>query len=65
MKYRFTDSLAAHLGCDPGITRSYGMPGFRLFAGVIWTEAGRALPARIEPPPAPVCPQGPEDMDGF
>ncbi|MBN1206473.1 MAG: tandem-95 repeat protein [Myxococcaceae bacterium] len=70
MKYRFTDSLAAHLGGGPGLTRGYGTPGFRLFAGLRWTEAQRAAPPRFEPPPpppppAPVCPQGPEDMDGF
>ncbi|MDY7231400.1 Ig-like domain-containing protein [Hyalangium rubrum] len=66
LKYRFSDALAAHLGGGPGITRGYGTPGFRLFAGVIWTETERALPARIEaPPPAPACPQGPEDVDGF
>jgi outer membrane protein OmpA-like peptidoglycan-associated protein len=68
MKYRFSDSLAAHLGGGPGLTRGYGTPGFRLLAGVIWTETEKAAPARIEPPPpAPVkvCPQGPEDMDGF
>ncbi|MBN1210724.1 MAG: OmpA family protein [Myxococcaceae bacterium] len=64
MKYRFTDTLAAHLGGGPGLTRGYGTPGFRLFAGVIWTEGERAAPVR-EAPPAPVCPQGPEDMDGF
>ncbi|HEX8436905.1 Ig-like domain-containing protein, partial [Archangium sp.] len=66
LKYRFSESLAAHLGGGPGLTRGYGTPGFRLFAGLIWTEAERAAPARREPPPAaPVCPRGPEDLDGF
>ena len=67
MKYRFSDALAAHVGAGPGLTRGYGTPGFRLFAGVIWTEAPPAALARVEPPPAvaPVCPQGPEDLDGF
>jgi uncharacterized protein (TIGR03382 family) len=66
LKYHFSNAVAAHLGGGPGITRGYGTPGFRLFAGVIWTEAERAIPARIEPPPpAPACPQGPEDVDGF
>ncbi|MFL5346249.1 MAG: Ig-like domain-containing protein, partial [Hyalangium sp.] len=67
LRYHLTDSLAAHLGGGPGITRGYGTPGFRMFAGVIWTEAERAVPARVEPPPPPakVCPYGPEDLDGF
>jgi uncharacterized repeat protein (TIGR01451 family) len=66
VKYHFTDKLAAHVGGGPGLTRGYGTPGFRLFAGVVWTEATRAVPARLEPPPAaPSCPQGPEDQDGF
>ncbi|KFE68687.1 Ig-like domain-containing protein [Hyalangium minutum] len=68
MKYRFSDALAMHLGGGPGLTRGYGTPGFRVLAGVIWTETEKAAPARVEPPPPPpvkVCPQGPEDMDGF
>ncbi|WP_224372498.1 Ig-like domain-containing protein [Hyalangium versicolor] len=66
MRYRFTDSLAAHVGGGPGITRGYGTPGFRLFAGVIWTDQEPTQPARVEPPPpAKVCPEGPEDVDGF
>jgi uncharacterized repeat protein (TIGR01451 family) len=66
VKYRFSDALAAHAGGGPGLTRGYGTPGFRLFAGLIWTEAKSAPPARVEPPPAaPVCPLGPEDKDGF
>jgi uncharacterized protein (TIGR03382 family) len=70
LRYRISDSLAAHLGGGPGITRGYGTPGFRVLAGIVWTEAERAVPARIEPPPPPpspakVCPLGPEDMDGF
>jgi outer membrane protein OmpA-like peptidoglycan-associated protein len=68
VKYHFSDALSAHVGGGPGLTRGYGTPGFRLFAGLLWTEAMRAVPARIEPPPpppAPVCPQGPEDLDGF
>jgi outer membrane protein OmpA-like peptidoglycan-associated protein len=65
LKYRFTEAVAAHLGGGPGLTRGYGTPGFRMFAGVIWTEAQKVIPARVEPPPPPVCPQGPEDVDGF
>jgi uncharacterized repeat protein (TIGR01451 family)/uncharacterized protein (TIGR03382 family) len=68
VKYHFTDMLAAHVGGGPGLTRGYGTPGFRLFAGVVWTEATRAVVARVEPPPpapAPACPLGPEDVDGF
>ncbi len=55
MSYRFTDSLAAHLGGGPGITRGYGTPGFRLFAGVIWTEAERPSPLAPSRPRPPRC----------
>jgi uncharacterized protein (TIGR03382 family) len=65
LKYHFSDAVAAHLGGGPGLTRGYGTPGFRMFAGVIWTQAERVIPTRVEPPPAPVCPRGPEDVDGF
>ncbi|HLL04580.1 MAG TPA: Ig-like domain-containing protein [Myxococcaceae bacterium] len=50
VKYRFTDSLAAHLGGGQGLTRGYGTPDFRLLAGISWTQqAGEAAPARPEP----------------
>ncbi|HLL03803.1 MAG TPA: Ig-like domain-containing protein [Myxococcaceae bacterium] len=65
LKYHFSDAVAAHLGGGPGLTRGYGTPGFRMFAGVIWTQAERVIPTRVEPPPLPVCPRGPEDVDGF
>ncbi|QRN95134.1 tandem-95 repeat protein [Archangium violaceum] len=53
LRYHFTDSLAAHLGGGPGITRGYGTPAFRLFAGIAWTEARHVEPVRTEPPPPP------------
>jgi uncharacterized repeat protein (TIGR01451 family) len=67
LRYRFTDALAAHLGGGPGLTRGYGTPGFRLFAGIRWTDAERREPERAAPPPPPVkeCPRDPEVLDGF
>ncbi|MCY1074729.1 Ig-like domain-containing protein [Archangium lansingense] len=78
VQYRFSPGLAAHVGGGPGITRGYGTPGFRLFAGVDWTQPGERTPAQPATPPAPVdtdkdgvtddkdqCAQGPEDLDGF
>jgi outer membrane protein OmpA-like peptidoglycan-associated protein len=59
LKYRFNDSLAAHVGAGPGLTRGYGTPGFRVLAGVAWTGASPAAPR------AAACTQGPEDLDGF
>ncbi|WP_043401602.1 OmpA family protein, partial [Archangium violaceum] len=78
VQYRFSPGLAAHVGGGPGLTRGYGTPGFRLFAGLDWTQPGERAPAPPPAPPAPVdtdadgvtddkdqCAQGPEDMDGF
>ncbi|WNG55016.1 OmpA family protein [Archangium gephyra] len=78
VQYRITPGLAAHVGGGPGLTRGYGTPGFRLFAGVDWTQPGERAPAPPPAPPAPAdsdadgvtddkdqCAQGPEDMDGF
>jgi opacity protein-like surface antigen len=49
VKYRLTHGLAVHVGGGPGITRGYGTPRFRLFAGLLWTEEGRVLSTRLEP----------------
>ncbi|WP_148273220.1 Ig-like domain-containing protein [Stigmatella aurantiaca] len=60
LKYFFSEQLSAHVGAGPGLTRGYGTPAFRILAGVNWTAKPRA-----KPEPAPVCPLGPEDKDGF
>ncbi|MDC0709579.1 Ig-like domain-containing protein [Stigmatella sp. ncwal1] len=79
VKYRFLNAFDAHVGGGPGFTRGYGTPEFRIVAGVSnWSLGGRKAPASkpveppVEPPvavlkqePVPVCPQGPEDLDGF
>ncbi|QRN95703.1 OmpA family protein [Archangium violaceum] len=72
VQYRINPGLAAHVGGGPGITRGYGTPGFRVFAGIDWTQPGEHAP----PPPANAdgdvladdqdkCPTGAEDVDGF
>ncbi|WP_326522500.1 OmpA family protein [Archangium lipolyticum] len=72
VQYRINPGLAAHVGGGPGITRGYGTPGFRVFAGIDWTQPGEHAP----PPPANTdgdaltddqdkCPAGAEDVDGF
>jgi outer membrane protein OmpA-like peptidoglycan-associated protein len=62
LRYRVMDGLMAHVGGGPGLTRGYGTPNFRLFAGLGWTpEAPRAAAVAS----APVCKFGPEDFDGF
>jgi outer membrane protein OmpA-like peptidoglycan-associated protein len=73
--YKLTDGLKAHVGGGPGLTRGYGTPGFRLFAGIDWTQPGQQAPP---PPPPPAdtdgdgltddrdtCPTQAEDKDGF
>ncbi|MDC0712099.1 Ig-like domain-containing protein [Stigmatella sp. ncwal1] len=62
LKYFFSEQLSSHVGAGPGLTRGYGTPAYRILAGVNWTAKPRAKP---EPTPAPVCPLGPEDKDGF
>jgi len=59
VRYRIQDGLMAHVGGGPGLTRGYGTPGFRLFAGIGWTQPGKPAPvARPAPVPMPV------DTDG-
>ncbi|MFY0525600.1 Ig-like domain-containing protein [Archangium gephyra] len=78
VQYRISPGLAAHVGGGPGLSRGYGTPGFRLFAGLDWTQPGERAPAQPATPPAPAdtdkdgvaddkdqCAQGPEDLDGF
>ncbi|QRK11261.1 OmpA family protein [Archangium violaceum] len=56
VQYRVRDGLLAHVGGGPGLTRGYGTPGFRLFAGIDWTQPGeRARLSRPLPPPAPLA----------
>ncbi|WNG44405.1 OmpA family protein [Archangium minus] len=76
LQYRINPGLAAHVGGGPGITRGYGTPGFRIFAGLDWTQPGERAPT------APIdtdgdgigagtadiqdkCPNEAEDPDGF
>jgi outer membrane protein OmpA-like peptidoglycan-associated protein len=48
------------VGAGPGLTRGYGTPGFRVFAGLGWTtQAPQAAPMAL------ACAQGAEDVDGF
>ncbi|HEX5748338.1 MAG TPA: OmpA family protein [Archangium sp.] len=50
VQYRVRDGLLAHVGGGPGLTRGYGTPGFRVFAGIDWTQPGeRTRSARTEP----------------
>ncbi len=65
VKYRFTDSLAAHLGGGPGLTHGYGTPSFRFLAGIRWTAKAEAASTRKESSPPSEYPHGSEDMDSF
>jgi large repetitive protein len=66
LKYRFTEGFSAHVGAGPGLSRGYGTPTYRVFAGLMWT-AGSGTRAAPRPLPvvASVCAYGPEDKDGF
>ncbi|AKJ07812.1 putative repeat protein (TIGR01451 family)/fimbrial isopeptide formation D2 family protein [Archangium gephyra] len=59
VQYRVRDGLLAHVGGGPGLTRGYGTPGFRVFAGIDWTQPGERAPApRTQPiaeAPVPVA----------
>ncbi|MGE6763151.1 adventurous gliding motility protein AgmC [Corallococcus interemptor] len=60
LKYRAPTGLSAQVGAGPGLTHGYGTPTFRVLASVAYSTPERA-PAQ----PRPVCPEGPEDFDGF
>jgi uncharacterized protein (TIGR03382 family) len=63
VRYRISNSIAAHLGGGPGLSQGYGTPGFRVFAGVAWVAPeGRAAP-EPEPKPEPKL-APPPDTDG-
>ena len=54
LQYRFTPGLAGHIGGGPGLTRGYGTPGFRVFAGLDWGQPGERQQRAEEPAPAPM-----------
>ncbi|WP_244981472.1 adventurous gliding motility protein AgmC [Corallococcus exercitus] len=60
LKYRGLTGLSAQVGAGPGLTHGYGTPTFRVLASV-----GYSTPERAPAQPRPVCPEGPEDFDGF
>jgi large repetitive protein len=70
LHYRFTPGLSGHVGGGPGLTRGYGTPAFRVFAGIDWHQPGeRTAPAqRSEPAPDPAPAPAPTsvgtDTDG-
>jgi len=37
LQYRLNDWLRVHVGGGPGLSRGYGTPSFRLFAGIGWS----------------------------
>ncbi|NNC02241.1 OmpA family protein [Corallococcus exiguus] len=59
LKYRAPTGLSAQVGAGPGLTHGYGTPTFRVLASVAYSAPERAAE------PRPVCPEGPEDFDGF
>ncbi|KFE60960.1 internalin [Hyalangium minutum] len=56
VKYRVTDSLAAHLGGGPGLSQGYGTPGIRVFAGLAYvapTSRSEQPAPKVEAKPVP------------
>jgi uncharacterized repeat protein (TIGR01451 family) len=66
LQYRFSPGLSAHVGGGPGLTRGYGTPAFRVFAGLDWHQPGERAPAApaATPTPTPAAPAAPADTDG-
>jgi uncharacterized protein (TIGR03382 family) len=65
VKYRLSDAIAAHLGGGPGLSKGYGTPNFRVFAGLAWVAPEGKSEPRPEPQPAPPpAPAPPKDTDG-
>jgi outer membrane protein OmpA-like peptidoglycan-associated protein len=77
LQYRLFGTVGITFGGGKGLTRGYGTPDWRLFAGVTWDP----VPPRAPPPPEETmervvpdgvtavveraCTLGPEDLDGF
>ncbi|ADO69731.1 VcbS repeat protein [Stigmatella aurantiaca DW4/3-1] len=40
VRFRFAEAFLAHLGGGPGLSRGYGTPGFRAFAGLMYVAPG-------------------------
>jgi uncharacterized protein (TIGR03382 family) len=65
VKYRISDAIAAHLGGGPGLSKGYGTPGFRVFAGLAWVAPEGKSEPKPEPLPEPApAPKPPADTDG-
>ncbi|ATB36096.1 hypothetical protein CYFUS_001510 [Cystobacter fuscus] len=58
LQYRFSPGLSAHVGGGPGLTRGYGTPAFRVFAGIDWHQPGER--ASAAPKAAPTDEAAPE-----
>ena len=76
LRYGLKDGLAVHVGGGAGLSRGYGTPGFRVFAGLGWSQPGSRGPPPPPPPPPDTdndgvkddqdaCMHSPEDVDGF
>ncbi|OJH42141.1 hypothetical protein BON30_02685 [Cystobacter ferrugineus] len=53
LQYRFSPGLSAHVGGGPGLTRGYGTPAFRVFAGIDWHQPGERASAAPAAAPTP------------
>ncbi|EPX57790.1 putative internalin [Cystobacter fuscus DSM 2262] len=58
LQYRFSPGVSAHVGGGPGLTRGYGTPAFRVFAGIDWHQPGER--ASAAPKATPVEETAPE-----
>lgn len=65
VKYRFMDSLAAHLGMGTGLSHGYGTPRFRVVVGLMWTETEASASARRERASSSMRSEDPEENEGF
>ncbi|MCG8421202.1 MAG: OmpA family protein, partial [Proteobacteria bacterium] len=56
LEYSGLGDFVLAVWAGPGLTRGYGTPDFRVVAGLTYQR---------RPKPPPLCPHGPEDIDGY
>jgi fimbrial isopeptide formation D2 family protein len=61
LRYGLGGGFSMHVGGGPGLSRGYGTPGYRVFAGLGWSQPSH----RVPPPPPDMDGDGIEDEQDF